>query len=598
METPLDDSQLLRLAAAPRVRLFPEPSRTSVLAPLVIVMSLLPALAIALTPGLDEISSVWGLRSMDVAMAHQLSGWLKPGADGFGKSLAYQPPFVSWIQAIIVRAMGIERSLSWHVVSFLATCGCVVATYRFARRLGGASFSLVVTVCLSCHPLTLHLATGTTPGSLGMFFIVVSVWGLLSHLEGPPSLVSLRLLVGALAWAGALLTVGPVAIALLLLLLMHVFGFQDGMSRQTGSCSVSAVVWTGLIALLILLATGLSFSSWWEVMMLSDHGAEHWSSWWTGSLLRDPSLTPVRHLKRNWFADNAFLWGWLIVGMVSVFRQAWRPTSELGCRRLQLNGLWWLVALAARITFGFLEPGDSVQRELWDSFLLLPTLLMVGWGVEVVVKRQTSPMIEALLIALTVSLIGWRLTDRAAVGLIAVVLILVGLTLFPMFASRRQGFSNNEGERNWRRLLQVFVVSFLVWHIVVGLVWQPRATLDDVTLAELRQRLGLISPVRKITIVASNATVPASLVFQFHSRWPAAQFAIAESWNADSAVGTPHAANGGTSEELVVEWSRRDARLTAENFAIFEAKPVGDPLRYGGRQLVLYLIGRPLRSSL
>ena len=598
METPLDDSQLLRLAADPRLRLFPKPTRTAVLAPLVIVMALLPAVAIVQTPGLDDASSRWGLRTLDVAVAHELTGWLQPGHEGFGRSLAYQPPLASWLQSAVVRAIGIERPTSWHVVSFLATCGCMVATYRLARRLGGASFSLVVVACLACHPLTLRLATGTTPGSLGMFLIVVSVWGFLGHLEGPPSLVSFRLLVGALAWGLALLAVGPVALALLPPLLLHVVGLRGGLVLSASVSSLRDLVrsvWTGATALLILLATGLSFSSWWGVMMLSEYGAEFWRSWWTGSLLRDPSSITISREVHGWLTDNTLLCGWLAVGLVETVRHIWRPTSELSRRRSQLVGLWWLAALAARIAFEFFGPIESVQRETWDTFLLLPTLLMVGWGVEAVVRRETSPLIEALLIASTISLIAWRTSGRVTVSLIAFVVMLAALALFPAFASRWRGSSHSWSERNWRRFLQVFVVAFLVSHIVIGLAARPRPTADDIALTELRQRLRTLPPMRRITLVAVNASAPASLSFWLHSRWPTAPFAIAEAWNADSSAGTTRPDNDRLGEELVVEWSRRDARLAAENFANYQAMPVGDPLRYGGRQLVLYIVGQPRR---
>jgi len=594
METPLDDSQLLRLAADPRTRLFPEPSRTAILAPLVIVMALLPALAIVRTSGLDEISSRWGLRALDVVVARELPHWLQPGREGFGRSLAYQPPLASWLQASVVRAIGIERPASWLVVSFLATCGCVVAMYRLARRLGGASFSLVVVACLACHPLTLRLATGTTPGAIGLLLIVVSVWGLLGHLEGPPLLVSFRLLVGALAWGLALLAAGPVALALLLPLLLHMGGLRGGLARAASDSSLAGIVrsvWTGTTALLILIATGLSFSSWWEVMMLSEHGTAFWSSWWTGSLLRDPSSITLSPSGRSWIADNTLLCGWLVIGLADVFRHVWQPTSELSRRRHQLVGLWWLTALAARIVFEFFGPRESVQREAWDAFLLLPTLLIVGSGVEAVVRRRTSPLIEALLIASTAGLVVWRVTGHPTAGLIAFVAALAALALFPAFASRWRGSSHGWSERNWRRFLQVFVVAFLTSQMVMGLITRLRPTLDDVALTELRQRLRTLPPVRRITLIAVDAAAPASLSFLLRSRWSQAQFTIAETWSAESVEKTILPANGRGIENLVIEWSRRDARLTAENFANYQAMPVGDPIRYGGRKLALYIIG-------
>ncbi|MBC8115277.1 MAG: hypothetical protein H7062_12910, partial [Candidatus Saccharimonas sp.] len=405
-------------------------------------------------------------------------------------------------------------------------------------------------------------------------------------------------LVGALAWGLAVLAVGPVALALLPPLLLHVVSLRDGLTRGAAAPSVSGLVRSvgiGLTALLVLVFTGLSFSSWWEVMMLAEHGVEFCASWWTGSLVRDPSFLAMSREVRCWFTDNTLLCGWLVIGLADVLRNLWHSASEVSRRRYQLVGLWWLMALAARIAFEFLGPGDSVQRESWDAFLLLPTLLIVGWGVEAVVRRQTSPVIEALLIASTVGLIAWRTTGRVSAGLIGFVVMLAALALFPALASRWRGTSHSGSERNWRRLLQVFVVAFLVVHIVGGLTERPRATTDDVALIELRQRLRTLPPVRRVTLIAVNATAPAPLSFWLHSRWPAAPFTIAEAWSADSANGTTRATNERIVDELVVEWSRRDARLTAENFANWQAMPVGDPLRYGGRQLVLYLVGQPRR---
>lgn len=594
MATPLDDSQLLRLAADPRTRLFPEPSRTAVLAPLVIVLALLPALAIILTRGLDEISSRWGLRVLDVVTARELVGWLEPGHEGFGRSLAYQPPLATWLQATIVQMIGIERPESWHAVSFLATCCCVVATYRLARRLGGASFSLVVIACLACHPLTLRFATGATPGAIGLLLIVVSVWGLLGHLEGPPSLVSFRLLVGALAWGLSLLAVGPVALALLPSLALHAAGLRGGMGMAASGSPLQGTVrsvWAGTTALLILVATGLSFSSWWEVMMLAEHGIAFWCSWWIGSLLHDPLTITLIHLDQSWFADNSVLYGWLLVGLVDVCRHLWRPTSELSRRRHQLICLWWITALVSRIAFELLGPPESVQRESWDAFLLLPTLLIVGLGVESLVKRQTSPLVEALLMASIVGVIVARITGHPTIGLVTCIGVLAALALYPAFASRWRGSNQGWSERNWRRLLQVFVVVFLTSHMVMGLTARPRATADDGALTELRHRLRTLPPVRRMTLIAVNGAVPASLSFHLRSHWPSAQLTIAEAWNAESVEKTILPTNDGSVENLVVEWSRRDARSTAETFASYQAMPVGEPIRYGGRKLMLYVIG-------
>jgi hypothetical protein len=330
-------------------------------------------------------------------------------------------------------------------------------------------------------------------------------------------------------------------------------------------------------------------------MMLAEHGLAFWCSWWTGSLLPDPATIALPRSEQSWIADNLLLCGWLLVGLVDVCRHLWRPASELSRRRHQLVSLWWLTALTARIVFEFLGPRETVQREAWDAFLLVPTLLIVGFGVESVVKRQTSPFVEALLIASTGGLIVGRVTGHPTAGLITFVVGLAVLALFPAFASRWRGSSHGWSERNWKRLLQVFVVVFLASHMVMGLTARPQPTTDHAALIELRQRLRTLPPVRRITVIAVNAAVPSSLSFLLQSRWPSAQLTVAEAWNAEFVEKTILPTNDRGIENLVVEWSRRDARLTADTFANYQAMSVGDPIRYGGRKLMLYIIGSQRR---
>ncbi len=610
METPLDDSQLLRLAADQRTPLFSDSRRTAVLAPLVIVLSLLPALAIPLAPQFDETSSRWGLRAIDVATASQLTGWLEPGRDGFGRALAFQPPLMSWLTAVVVRTFGMDRSASWHGVSLLATCLCLCAMYRLARRLGGGMYSLIVVVCLAGHPLTVQLVTETTPAALGMLLIVATLWGFVSHLESARSLVSIRLLVGGLAWGLSVLAIGPCSIAVLLPLLFYVLlgGIRAAMvNAPTTTVSLAAVlkqargIGVGAASLLLLIATGLSFSSWWVLMMLSEYGVPFWSSWWLGSLVMDPSSITVSHGERGWLADNALILGWLLAGLVDVGQSAARAEVGHARSRYRFVGLWWWTAVLARSTFEVYGPRESVQSDVWEAFLLIPTLLITGWGVDAVLKRRTSPLQEALMVAITLGLMTWRWTDRTTVGVGAGVVALVATALLPVVAAYWQGSSLRWCERNWRRFLRLFVMAFILVHLTSGLWDRPRVTLDDAALVELRQRLRAIPAVRQITFVTVNEAAPATLRFLLLSRWPTAQFTVVGAWNGgkwnESALGTglnPPEQQSLESQrddvDLVVEWSRRETRMNGETLTHGETTPVGDPLRYGGRKLALHLV--------
>ena len=614
METPLDDSQLLRLAADQRTPLFSEPSRTAVLAPLVIVLSLLPALAIPLASQFDETSARWGLRAIDVATAQQLAGWLEPGRAGFGRALAFQSPLMSWLTAVVVRTFGMDRSASWHGVSLLATCLCLGATYRLARRLGGGMYSLIVVVCLACHPLTVQFVTQTTPAALGMLLIVLTMWGFVSHLESARSLVSVRLLVGGLAWGLSVLAIGPCSIAVLLPLFFYLLlggGYSAMVVAPTKTVSLATVlkqasgIGVGAASLLLLIATGLSFSSWWVLMMLSEYGVPFGNSWWLGSLVLDPSSITVSYGKRGWLTDNALILGWLLLGLVELGHNAARSGATHAKSHHRFVSLWWWTAVLARVTFEAYGPRESVQSDVWEAFLLIPTVLIIGWGIEAVLNRRTAPFQEALLIAITLGLMTWRWTDRTTAGIGASAVALIATALLPVVADYWQGNSHRWCERNWRRFLRLFVMAFILVHLTSGLWDRPRVTLDDAALIELRQRLRAIPAVRQITFVTVNEAAPATLRFLLLSRWPTAQFKVVASWNGgmsnDSTLGNslspsvPRSAENQRDDvDLVVEWSRRETRMSGENLTHWETTPVGDPLRYGGRKLALHLI-RPRR---
>ncbi len=594
----LDDSQLLRLASDPRTRLFSEAGRSAVMAPAVTVMSLLPALAIVLSPQMDELSSRWALRALDVAASPDLRGWLEPGLGGHGKSLVYQPPLASWLLATIVYWLGTANRLCWHLLSYGASCGCIWATYRLARRLNGASFAVTVVACLCCHPLVLRLVVGATPTAMGLFFLVVAVWGFLGHLEGPPLFVSLRLLIAGVSWGLALLAIGPVALALLIPLLIHVCNLWGGAGHFRSDSSTPDRInnaWNGVRTLLVFLVTGLSFSSWWEVMMLADHGSSFCISWGTGTPSIDRTLAPLMRGRATWLSDNAWLWAWSVIGLVELIRRVVHPPSELVRRRCQLIGLWWLTALSLRIAFEILGPRESIQREAWDGFLLIPMLLIAGWGLGAVVRRETAPFVEALMIIFTVGFVVWRVTHHSILSIISGLAIFVALSVLPAIAARFRGRSQTWNEHLWRRLLQTAVVLMLVGHVAMGVGEQPRPTSDSTSLSLLQERLKSLPLADQITLVSANGIAPAPLRLMLLSRWPTAKLIVAETWDAADAHHQAPASH--QSIDVVAEWSRREARQPAQRSLTHQTVPVGEPLRFGGRKLMIYTIS-PKPSSI
>ena len=207
MAISIDDSQLLRLAADPRTRLFPTLRGSTVFWPIVLLVSWLPCIAAAIRPEFPDESAGWALRALDVSPAGSSREWLQPGLNGLGAALIDQPPLSTWILALFIPHLGTQNLCNWLVPSLLAAFGTIYVAYLLGRRIGGSAFGLMTAVVICAHPVVLNFATDTGPAAVGTLLIALTAWGFLGHLEGPLQLVSARLLAGAVSWGLAILAV-------------------------------------------------------------------------------------------------------------------------------------------------------------------------------------------------------------------------------------------------------------------------------------------------------------------------------------------------------------------------------------------------------
>ena len=594
MAQPLDDSQLLRLASDPRTRLFPSLRGASVFGPLVVLTAMIPCLAAVLGAELGDTAAGWGLRALDVASAIDIKEWLEPGRSGLGSGYAYQPPLSSWLLALTAPNLGSDQLGSWRVLSLVLECFAVWAVYLLGRRLDGASFGLVAALILCGHPVMLRLATQTGPAALGILLIVIAVWGFLGHLEGPPQLVSMRMLAGAVAWGLALLAVGPVAAVLFIPMLIHAWLLHEGNHHEGNHQALRRTVpvrlwqfWLGMRTLTVFVITALSFSAWWQLMMLANHGGDFWFAWWSGQVTMNVPADSPGSCWREWLAQNSFLCGWLLLGLISVVRELSQPTSEMARRRCQFVLAWWLTTLLARILFDMSGLRRSVQIDAWDAMFLVPTALLAAWGVKAFVLRQTRLAGEAVLIAVPLGLSVWRVSHHPWLGLAAFAAGLMVIALLPVIAPRVRAGARRFTERNWRQLIRAAFVVLFAGHMAAGLVEFPRPSTESHSLTELRKRIAPVTAVSRVTLMTLNAPVPESLLFVLRSRWPAAQFVLAGSRDGKSvrdeaAVAPAH--------ELVIEWTQREVRITNELPADRQATAIGDPLRFRERRLMIYRV--------
>lgn len=589
MAKPLDDSQLLRLASDPRTRLVSPVRGATVFGPLVVLVGLIPCLAAVVGGEFTDQVAGWGLRVLDVSTALEIQDWLEPGRNGLGNAYVNQPPLSAWLQAVLLSYVGSDQLANWRVISLALACFTIWATFVLGRRMGGASFGLVAAVALATHPTLLRLSISTSPAVLGLLLIVLAINGFLGHLEGPLQLVSLRMLAGAVAWGLALLAVGPVAVVLAIPFVVHAWLLQVGRHEPHANSATARLwqFWLGMRTVTVFVITALSFSGWWQLMMLANHGREFWVDWWTGRvLLNFPPQTP-HSIWRVWLSEQSFVLGFLLVGLIGVIKELQAPGSEISRRRCQFVLGWWLTALAARIIFDIAPLRSSIMIDAWDGLFLLPTVLLIAWGVKAIALRQTQPAIEGLLICLTVGLCSWRFLHSMWIGILAFILALGVVALLPAIVPRLRRGARRWSERDWKLLLQFSMVLIITGQMSAGLVQLPVPSVESQSLTELRKRISSLESVPRVTLMTYQGMAPESLEFVLRSRWPWSEFLVP-----GSPDGKPReTAEAPPPNELMIEWTQHEVRIMNELPVDRQATAVGDPIRFRGRRVMIYEVG-------
>jgi|GEM_PF-2282685 hypothetical protein len=619
----LDDSELLRAATAPRARLFPVLNRASAFAPLILVCCVLPGFQLLARPTLNEEGSLWGLRALAVANVTTIAEILEPGINEPSQPLIFQPPLSAWLNGFVIRVLGTSHPLSMSLVSLVATAVAIWLTTRLAWRIGGAHTALVSALLMCCHPQTLEMAITPGNGSIGLCLMLASVFGFQRHLEGRWARVSPSLVTSGFVWGLLVLAVGPVALMIPLLFMLHALNQRSGNQPEFAKPSLRDQLLLSrpvLRSTLFFVALGLVVSAWWG-FVIGFHGFE---SWWTNlpvDCLAERSTGWHNDLRpflqptwREWFEQQSLILAWMIVG----FERSWhvfrRPGSELIRRRYQLLLLWWLVAFVGRNLAEFLGMITVTNTMVWNLALLGPTILLAALGIGTLIERAVSRRGEFFLVVLLVSLsvarlsMSWligRESGRSsngdeiiasqmslswlfglAGGACAATVLIFGPRLIPSTGRTEHGWS----QAAWRQLLQITVYVSLIACLSFGLVLRTSANDDEHRLSNLRDRFKSLPEVRRISLIATRDPIPMTLIYLLRSRWPDAELVTSEGWDAGLTEAMNQESKSPQSRFLILEWTYRDLRFSANSGLEWRTKPAGEPMRFHGRRLSIVLI--------
>lgn len=598
----LSDVELLRVATSPRRQLFHTLNRASGFAPLILVCCVFPALQLLNSPGLSEEASLWGLRSLAVANSSTFQTTLQPGLNEAGRPLIFQPPLAAWLNGFAVRYLGTSHVLSTSLVSILAIAMAIWIVTRCAWRIGGAKTALIAALLMCSHPLVLESSIIPTNSALAICLSLMSVFGFQRHLERNEPNVSWSLLVSGVSWGLSLLAVGPIAFVLPAVFVLH--SLQAGSSQAVDPDHAVANEhrsWSAMTSAISVLLIGLIVGGWWPVMMFAQYGPVFFRCWWSNIPLEcliqagmewRTDLCPVfQQSCGTWAGQSALLLGWLLVGLGRAWRESRQLPREPGCQRYQLLGMWWLLTFAGRMYAELMGTVTITNTAVWSVALIAPTVLLASLGIGTLIERALSRRGEmALLIAVIGPSIAY-LTSSWQVGALAALLTLIVLLYGPRMVSSTSGNRPMGCDAGWRSILKVLVYASIAISVFAGVGLRNPLSSDERRLSLLREELDQLPDVSRISLMASRDPIPVELRYLLRCRWPHTEIVTTEGWDTGLTEAMEAEETAPRSRFLVLEWTRRDPRVSANTTAVWQVSSIGNPMQYYGRRLSLVLIG-------
>ena len=158
-----------------------------------------------------------------------------------------------------------------------------------------------------------------------------------------------------------LLAGGPLALAVVLILLVHVLGLRGEKSTaKRGRMAPQRRVWVGwpaLKSLAILILTAFAVGGWWVLMMCYSYGAEFWNGWLAGGLHGDTTHGPLlaepaagnftERVARQFVGLTGVLSGLAILGACCAIWELFFQEDEQRRRQYQFLAAWWEIGRAS-----------------------------------------------------------------------------------------------------------------------------------------------------------------------------------------------------------------------------------------------------------
>ncbi len=490
----LDDNAIRELAVEPERPLFPLLSRAEAMVPLVVVLAFLPALYAADNRTLTEAGAWEGLSSLRCFSADNLSEFVDPAVGNPDHPFRFQPPLMSWLIALAMMLVGVGRVAALVAPAYLCTAGLIITGYVLGRRIGGEQLGLVTAVLMSLNPQILEGAQEPVPQSVACLFAVLCQAGVVAHWQKSSAVTSYQLLLGGIALGLCVLAGGPVAVAVVLIVLVYVACWKFGAWLR----GRRGIAWeksqfnrrTAIPSTAVLAATGFAVGGWSVLYMSSLYGFEFWNGWLTGggpeaidarrSAGWDGFLDGVRELNRL----IRPLFGLTMVGLVGVVRDWYRAEEDTARQHRGLLLVWIAVALIFCTLCRGLADSGSPSFKIWETLLTVPLVMSAALGLIDIAERRIgfvpAMAFGGLVLADAVLLADQWLGGRGAENVIPVGSgirlsspAMIGLTLLAVGGI---GLVHSSRGRDARR--RVVLIAMLAAILIADCLWGERQRYD------------------------------------------------------------------------------------------------------------------------
>ena len=418
------ERELEQLAAEPARPLFPLLDHADAMIPFVVVLAFLPALYAVANRTLTEPGACLGLAGLKCLASRRSSGFVRPsfvvspGESNLEQSLRpgrpfrFEHPLMIWLTALAMKVFGIGNIAGLVAAAYLCTAGLLIASYILAKRLGGERLGLITVLLLAFNPQVLQGAQEPVPQSAANLFALLSLAGLVVHWQKSSAFVSYPLLLAGIALGVCLLAGGPVAIAVMLIVVVYVLcwkleAWQRGRSGIVWDRSQSCCK-TALRSTLVLAATAFAFGGWAVLLPASRFGVDFWSEWLAGpgtmSVAFEPEPTRASFSaafgKINRLAVPVL--SLALLGLTAIVRDLWRADEDPGKRHRGLLLVWGAVALFAWLLFSRPGPGNFPMLEVWETLLTIPLVIAAALGLIEIAERRIGflPSLSVGILAL------------------------------------------------------------------------------------------------------------------------------------------------------------------------------------------------------